>query len=915
VSGARFGFSVKCDILLWLRPAEESLPLRRLLFPDHRTKRRWTYRKFGTQAMAPGKKGDDPQETHGQQTHANGAAREPVIVAIGASAGGVQALQSLFEEIPANTGAAFIIVVHLDPQFRSELSAIIGARTAMPVIQVEKNIHLEPNHVYVIPPDRRLQVIDHELSATEFDEPRGQRLPIDFLFRSVAQRLGDGFAVILSGAGSDGSLGVRAVKEAGGIILVQAPNEAEYASMPRSAIETGVVDFVLPVAELAKRLTDLIHIKESVWPPEISNLDEERLRRILAHLLVRTGHDFSKYKRSTVLRRIARRMQVNRTDNLDDYYAIIRDSESEVDALLGDLLISVTTFFRDKEAFESLEKLLPALFEGKGLGQSIRAWVAGCATGEEAFSVGMLLLEEAARHNIRPHIQVFGTDLDVRALAAAREGRYPLAIEADLSEARLLRFFTREGDHYRVRQELRDIILFAFHDLLKDPPFSHVDLATCRNVMIYLDRELQEQVCSTFHYALNPGGYLFLGAAETAENPTGLFRTVDRRARIYQSTLAPGTKPQLLPRLLGPIRMREQMQPLTHGLSPAAALSEAIAHRRAIEQIAPPSIMVDESHRVLHLSDNAGRYLLPSGGPLSADVTELARPELRFELRSCLNRAFEQRRPSISLPVKVALNGATHPIQLQVKPIEEGGEWRRAVILFIEGEAVDDTVTTGRVSDETIYRLKEELELTQQRLRTMREESDAANEELRASNEELQSINEEYRSTSEELETSKEELQSINEELQTVNSELKSKLELISRANSDLQNLLAATDFGTLFLDSGLNIKRFTEPVRDLFSITTSDEGRPITDFAHQLEYDNLVKDARAVIANLTPLRREVRSRKGQWYDVRMRPYRTMDDKIDGVVLTFVDVTERKQLEDRLQALVNKPGGQNPETR
>jgi two-component system CheB/CheR fusion protein len=838
----------------------------------------------------------------------------PVIVAIGASAGGVQALQNFFGLIPDDTGATFIVVVHLDPQRRSELSAIVAAKTSMPVVQVETSARLEANHVYVIPPDRRLQVVDHELRATEFEEPRGQRLPIDFLFRSVAERLGDGFAVILSGAGSDGALGVRAVKESGGIILVQDPNEADYASMPRSAIETGVVDFVLPVRDLAKRLSDLIRIKETVWPPEMGDFDEDVLRRILAHLRVRTGHDFSKYKRSTVVRRIARRMQVNRTDVLQDYYDIIRDNPDEVQALLSDLLISVTTFFRDREAFEALAKLLPNIFESKGHDQPIRVWVAGCATGEEAYSIGMLLLEEAMRHVVRPHIQVFGTDLDVRALAAAREGRYPVAIEADISEPRLRRYFSREGDYYRVRQELRDIILFALHDLLKDPPFSHIDLISCRNVLIYLDRELQDQVCGTFHYALNPGRYLFLGAAETAENPAGLFRTMDRHARIYQSTLVPGAKRELLPRLLGSVRIREQMLPLPQTVTPTAALSEAAAHRHAIEQIAPASILVDEANRVLHLSNTAGRYLMPSGGPLTADVTELVRSEIRFEVRSCLHRAFDQRRPTLSLPVRVTMNGETYPVQVQVKPIEEAGEWRRAVILFIEGEAIKEAAFSEQPTDEAVRRLKEELDLTQQRLRTMREESDAANEELRASNEELQSINEEYRSTSEELETSKEELQSINEELQTVNSELKLKLELISRANSDLQNLLAATDFGTLFLDSGLNIKRFTDPVRDLFSVTTSDEGRPITDFAHQLEYDDLVKDARTVIAQLIPLRREIYSRKGRWYDLRMRPYRTVDDKIDGVVITFVDITERKLMEERLKSMANEAGhpSQNP---
>jgi two-component system, chemotaxis family, CheB/CheR fusion protein len=838
---------------------------------------------------------------------ANGAKKIPVVVAIGASAGGVQALQNFFSGIPQDTGAAFVVVVHLDPQHRSELSMIVAARTAMPVVQVEGTARLEPNHVYVIPPDRRLQVVDHELSAIEFDEPRGQRLPIDFLFRSVAERLGDGFAVVLSGAGSDGALGVRAVKEAGGIILVQDPTEADYSSMPRSAIETGVVDFVLPVRDLAKRLADLIRIREAVWPPEMGDLDEEALRRVITHLRVRTGHDFSKYKRSTVMRRIARRMQVNRTDGLNEYYDLLRDNPDEAPALLSDLLISVTTFFRDGEAFEALEKLLPDLFKGKEFGQSVRAWVPGCATGEEAYSIGILLLEEAARREVRPNIQVFGTDLDVRALAAARHARYPAAIEADIKDERLHRFFTREGDYYVVRQELRDIALFALHDLLKDPPFSHVELVSCRNVLIYLDRELQDQVCSTFHYALNAGGYLFLGAAEAAENPIGLFRCVNRQARIYQSTLVPGAKPQLLPRLLGPVRLREQMLPLAQTVTPTAALNEAVAHRRAIEQITPPSILVDDTYRVLHLSDSSGRYILPSGGPLSADVTELVRPELRFETRSALHRAFDQRRPVLSLPVRMRMDGATFPVQIQVKPLQDGEEWRRAVVLFIEGEAIDESVLPEQqLADESVRRLKEELELTQQRLRTMREESDAANEELRASNEELQSINEEYRSTSEELETSKEELQSINEELQTVNSELKLKLELISRANSDLQNLLAATDFGTLFLDSGLNIKRFTDPVREIFSVTTGDEGRPVTDFAHQLDYEDLVKDVRAVIANLTPVRREIRSRKGRWYELRMRPYRTVDDRIDGVVITFVDVTDRKLMEERLQSLIHR---------
>jgi two-component system, chemotaxis family, CheB/CheR fusion protein len=831
--------------------------------------------------------------------------KQVIVVGIGASAGGIQALQKFFDALPKQTGAAFVVVVHLDPDSHSELAHILAARTAMAVVQAEGTQRLEPNCVYVIAPNRRLQISDHDISAVEFDEPRGRRAPIDLFFRSLAEH-GDGIAVILSGAGADGAVGVKAVKEAGGIIMVQDPAEAEYSSMPRNAIATGVIDFVLPVRSIATRLVELLLIKKNLALPFDGSFDEEEVRRILAHLRVRTGHDFSRYKRSTVLRRIARRMQVTRTDELKDYYGLLREKPDEGQALLADLLISVTTFFRDRQVFDMLKaSVLPQLFDGREAGESIRVWVSGCATGEEAYSIAMLLLEESSRRDIRPAIQLFGSDLDIRALGTARAGAYPAAIEADVNEERLRRFFTRQGDQYRLRQEVRDLVLFANHDLLKDPPFSRIDLISCRNVLIYLDRELQEQVISTFHYATNPGAFLVLGSSESADNPPGLFRTIDRNTRIYQSNAHAGDKPRQLPRQLGPMRSREQV-PFARVVAPAAALSEAALHRRATENVAPPSMLVDETHRVLHLSDKAGRYLLPSGGPLSGDAVALVRPELRFELRSALHRAFEQRLATLSLPILVRFNSQPHRVHLHVKPSDGQDEQtdgeHHALVMFIEGEAVEEgPVSAGQATDETAAGLSQELELTQARLRTVREESESANEELRAANEELQSINEEYRSTSEELETSREELQSVNEELQTLNTELKLKLETASRANSDLQNLMAATEFGTLFLDSMLRIKRFTDRVTELFSITPTDEGRPITDLAHQLEYNDLVKDMRAVISDLTPIRRELRSRAGHWYEMRMRPYRTLDDRIDGVVLTFMDVSDRRQVEEALR--------------
>ncbi|MFL5258347.1 MAG: chemotaxis protein CheB [Hyphomicrobiales bacterium] len=831
--------------------------------------------------------------------------RNPPVVGIGASAGGVAALQTFFESLPDRVGAAFVVIIHLAPDFRSDLAGLLANWTRLQVSQVAEPRRLEADHVYVIPPNRRLHITRQKIAAAEFDEPRERRAPIDGFFQSLADQHGDAFAVVLTGAGSDGTAGVKAIKEAGGIILVQDPREAEYASMPRSAIATGLADFVLPVGELARCLVELIETKDKARTVPGGQVDDELLRLVLGYVRARTGHDFAKYKRSTVLRRIARRMQVAKQPDLRAYYSYLTEKPEEAQQLLSDLLISVTTFFRDAQAFEALAaQVVPHLFTIKKPSTGVRVWIAGCATGEEAYTLGILLLEEAARQETPPPIQIFASDPDIGALATGREGRYPLSIEADLTEDRLGRFFSREDDHYRVKQELRDIVLFASHSILRDPPFSRIDLISCRNLLIYLDRDLQQQACTAFHYALNPGGFLFLGASESADSPAGLFRTVDRKYRIYQTTAQSGDKPRLPPRLLGTLATRE--------IAPAnrpAAQGEMALHRQALEATAPPSVLVDDVHRVVHLSDNAGRYFQPAGGPLTGDIVDLVRPELRFELRSALHKAFERRQPTLTMPILVKFNGAPHRVYLQVKPADQqSGPSRYAIVLFIEGDAITPDVTEigGSQSqassvDNTLHALTEELEATQSRLRTMREESDAANEDLRAANEELQSTNEEYRSTSEELETSKEELQSINEELQTVNNELKLKLETVSRAHGDLQNLMAATDFATLFLDQSLRIKRLISRVTELFNITSSDEGRPITDFTHNLEYGALAEDARAVLGNLIPIEREVQSRSGRWYLMRMRPYRTVEDKIDGVVITFLDITERLRVEEALR--------------
>ena len=826
-------------------------------------------------------------------------------VGIGTSAGGVHALQMFFESLPNDVDAAFVVVVHLDPEHQSELPNILSTRTRMPVAQVSGRVRLEPRHVYVIPPNRQLLATDQHLAIAEFKEPRWHRAPIDLFFRSLAAEQGDDFAIVLSGAGSDGSVGIKAVKEAGGIILVQDPDEAEYGSMPRSAMATGLADFVLPVREIAGRLPELIRDRRNAPSDDVNETDGEVMQRILSHLRVRSGHDFSSYKKSTVRRRIARRMQVQRTPTMAEYLSFLRENTHETQALFADLLISVTTFFRDTNAFEKLAALvIPRLFDNKGASDTIRVWVAGCATGEEAYSIAILLLEEANRHEIRCGLQVFASDLDDGALIVAREGRYPDAIEADMTEDRLRRFFTREGDHYRVTRELRDIVLIAKHSLLKDPPFSRVDLISCRNVLIYLDREVQQQVIATFHFALQRSGYLFLGSSENADGPAGAFRAIDREARIYQRMPIP-SEVRVAPRTAAATFGLEPLPPRTP--APFRAAIEAGVHREALERFAPPSVIVDNSYRVMHLSEHAGRYLQPSGGTLANDITELAREELRFDIRAALQRALARNEASLSGPIGVRFNGDARRVYLQTRPLHsEPNSSRSAIVFFFEGEALGDaSLASAKIEQQPgeaqVQQLLQELQFSQSQLLASREEYEGANEELRAANEELQSVNEEYRSTAEELETSKEELQSINEELQTVNSELKTKLESVSRAHSDVQNLMAATDVGILFLDAQLRINRFTPRISELFNIVAGDEGRSITDFTHRLDYDDLAGDARKVMRDLASTEREVHGKDGNWYLTRLKPYRTVEDKIDGVVVTFVDIGERRRVEDALR--------------
>jgi two-component system, chemotaxis family, CheB/CheR fusion protein len=827
------------------------------------------------------------------------AVQRVTVVGIGASAGGIEALCEFFEAVPPDLGLAYVVIVHLAPDHNSELAAIIGRRTRMPVIEVsEQQLELKPDHVYAISPDRKLEINDTSIGAAPFEDARARRTPIDVFFRSLAQSHGDGFAIVLSGGGSDGAVGAKAVKGAGGLVLVQDPNEAAHDGMPSAVIASELADLVLPVRELAKRLGELARHKEKLMPlipppagdASIGEEDELTLKRIFDLVRARTNHDFSRYKRATILRRLARRMQLNHRSSLGNYLSYLKDEPEEVQALFDDLLISVTSFFRDPAAWEALRsQVIALLIERAQPGLPIRVWVPGCATGEEAYTLAILFREEISRRDLPVELVIFASDLDQSALATAREALYPAAIAADVPEARLARYFRAEGDQYRVSSEIRGSVVFAVHSVLRDPPFSKLDLISCRNLFIYLDPELQQQLQNVFRYGLRDDGYLFIGVSETADPE--LFEPIDKQHRLFRARPRAALPAMRLPQLPAmPLVPAYADRNRERGMRGRRSVAEI--HIETLEELSPPSVLIDEHWSVEHLSESAGRYLQPRGGPPTQLITELVRAELVDELRATLHKAFELREPCLSSFVPVRFNGGTpHLVGVLAHPRQrEESHHQHMLVLFLEAGTAEAREHGERAesTDSMVLALRNKLRIGEQRLETMRQEHGMAYEDLRAANEELQSLNEEYRSTTEELETSKEELQSVNEELQTVNNELKMKLEEVSHANNDLENFMSATDIPMLFLDRNLGIKRFTAPLRQIFSVRSHDQGRPIGELTHNMEYQNLEQDAAQVLRDLRPIERQIKLRSGEQMLVRIRPYRTAEDQIDGAVVTFV---------------------------
>lgn len=847
------------------------------------------------------------------------------VVGIGASAGGLQALKSFFEHMPADSGMAFVIILHLSPDHESVADRIIQDVTQMPVRQVTDTIGIEKNTVYVISPAHDLKMNDGYLSVTSSDRLPGSHIAIDLFFRDLADVHKErAFCVVLSGTGSDGAVGLSRIKEQGGITLVQAPEDAEFDGMPRAAIDTQMVDLVLPVVEMPQKLLELWRNSQAITLPTANDpefkalppsterdaaLAEQLLQDILQQLRVGTGHDFKHYKRATVLRRIERRLQVTAQPDLAAYYQYLQTHPEETKALLGDMLIGVTNFFRDRDAFEALQRdvipnLVTSLRETLPYREEIRVWSAGCSTGEEAYSLAILLSDQLTLEANPARLQIFATDIDDRAIAFGRAGAYPEAIVTDVPPSRMRQYFTRENQHYRVRKEIREKVLFAKHSLLLDPPFSQIDLIVCRNLLIYLDREVQRDIMQMFHFALRPGGYLFLGTSESADGCLDLFTPVDKRNRIFRAkSVSTGVR-------RAPAMPRGGYARTTAAASPIETtvprkVSYADIHLRALEKAAPPSIIVDSNANILHMSEGAGRFLRYVAGEISRNLLTLAHPDLRLEIRTTLFQANQAGVPVTSRKVRFERDQNNYLIDLTAHPFNDEKTETDYVLVTFEERSVDPQdlrdVAVNQTENQMLVNLEHELQRTKLHLQETIEQSEVSSEELKASNEEMQAINEELRSATEELETSKEELQSINEELLTVNYELKTKVEETDKINDYLTNLIASTDIATVFVDRNMRIRWFTPRATDIFSMLPVDTGRSLLDITHRLEYPELAEDAATVFESLNMIEREVSSNDQRWYIARLLPYRSSEDHIDGTVLTFIDITKRRTAEDELR--------------
>jgi len=831
------------------------------------------------------------------------------IVGMGASAGGLEAFEQFFSNMPSDSGLAFILVSHLDPTHISILPELIQRSTDMRVIQVGGGTVVKPNTVYIIPPNSDMAILNGTLQLIEPLPLAGPRMSIDYFFRSLAEDQRErAVCIILSGMGTDGSLGLKAIKEELGMAMVQDLDSAKYDGMPKSAIETGLADYVLPPANMPEELIKYTrHLKDKpllkITPAERAIPDG--LQQIFILLRTSTGHDFSHYKQNTICRRIERRMMLHHVENVSEYVRYLRRTPHEVRNLFKELLIGVTNFFRDAEAFEIIKKkALPQMLANKPEDEPVRAWVPGCSTGEEAYSIAIVLrecMDDLKRYGRSGDIQIFATDIDEEAIDKARAGVYPGSISADVSQDRLKRFFIKEDNFYRINKDIRDILIFAPQNIVKDPPFTKMDVICCRNLLIYLDSEIQKKLVPLFHYSLRPEGLLFLGSSETIGGFTDLFASVDRKWKIFRrKEAAIAVQPMVGFPLLPP-----PVEPTDVEVKRIREISVSqLAEKSLLQRYAPPCAIVNDVGDILYIHGRTGKYLEPAPGEAKWSIFDMAREGLRLELPSAIRKAASGNKEITYEGLQVKTNGEVQPINLTVRPVVESEPMRGLFLVLFEDLAPPPkrrprkkTVGPEKQPDKRVVQLERELKHIRESHQITVEELETSNEVLKSTNEELQSTNEELQSANEEMETSKEELQSLNEELVTVNTELQEKNEELARTNNDMKNLLDSIEVPTVFLDSDLRIQRFTAHAPKIINLIRSDVGRPITDIATTLEYEDLAKDAEEVLRTLAFREAKVKTKKGHWYLMRVLPYRTVDNVVDGVVVTFLDIHRQRQAE------------------
>ncbi len=839
------------------------------------------------------------------------------VVGIGASAGGLAAVQAFFSSVNEDTvrDAAFVLVQHLSPKYKSLLVEIIGRITPLKVQEVQDGIAVEAGHLYIIPPNQDLALVDGSLELLEPQGTRGHRMPIDFFFRSLAEDQHQrAICIVLSGTGSDGTLGLRAVKSAGGMAMAQLPESCEYDGMPCSAIATGLVDYVLPPGDMPAQINTYLRqspAEKIDLEPSSSRWPEGALKKIFAILRARVGHDFSKYKRKTVVRRVERRMAVNEIASLSDYVRFLQSNTAEGQALFEDLLIGVTGFFRDPEAFEELQqRAIPLLFTGKEPGGSLRVWVPGCSGGEEAYSIAILLAEHMATLKHSYKVQVFATDLDQSAIERARAGVFPESIASEVSaERRACHFAPVLNSHeLRVNKNIRSMVIFSEHDVLKDPPFSRLDLISCRNLLIYLETEAQAQLFRLFHYALRPGGFLFLGSSETAAGAPELFAGADRKSKLYvrkDDVSARVPMQHFVPRwAVAPIASTGPLPP-GKGVAVSKASFRELTEEALLKNSGSAGVLVNKQGEIFYLHGRTGIYLEPAPGEAGLNILKMAREGLREVLLIALHRASASGASVRESGLRVKTNGDFTAVNLTVTPVVgASADGPEMLLVILDQSAAASGLTPVPAPGETAPD-SDRIKVLTEDLRSLTEELEAANEELRSSNEEMQSGNEELQAANEELETSKEELQSVNEELATVNAELRENVKDLSRINNDMNNLLAGSDIGTIFVDHKLQILRFTPAITKVLNLIATDVGRPVGHVvSNLLDYDRLVEDVQGTLDSLVPKEVEVCSKLGNWYLLRIRPYRTLENIIEGAVITFTDVTAMKQSQDELRLAV-----------